>query len=133
MDAVLVGLVGIGPKDELEGMAAAQLIAAHNAAIECYRRAMIGEQIFEGRGAPAVKNATVCRMHGAGGGTPKRNANARRHGHYSVDALKIRRELRALIGAMKATAKTWIKIKRHAARMPRMWVPECLCFRSFVA
>ena len=28
---------------------AAQLIAAHNAAMECYRRAMIGEQTFEGR------------------------------------------------------------------------------------
>jgi hypothetical protein len=30
-------------------MMAAQLIAAHNAAMECYRRAMIGEQSFEGR------------------------------------------------------------------------------------
>ena len=30
-------------------MMAAQLIAAHNAAMECYRRAMIGEQTFEGR------------------------------------------------------------------------------------
>ena len=40
-------LVGIGPKDELEGMMAAQLIAAHNAAMECYR--LIGEQTFEGR------------------------------------------------------------------------------------
>jgi hypothetical protein len=29
--------------------APAQLIAAHNAAMECYRRAMIGEQTFEGR------------------------------------------------------------------------------------
>ena len=28
---------------------AAQLIAAHSAAMECYRRAMIGEQTFEGR------------------------------------------------------------------------------------
>ena len=28
---------------------ASQLIAAHNAAMECYRRAMIGEQSFEGR------------------------------------------------------------------------------------
>jgi hypothetical protein len=26
-----------------------QMIAAHNAAMECYRRAMIGEQTFEGR------------------------------------------------------------------------------------
>jgi hypothetical protein len=47
--AALVGLIGIGPKDELEGMMAAQLIAAHSAAMECYRRAMLGEQTFEGR------------------------------------------------------------------------------------
>jgi hypothetical protein len=44
--ATVAALVGIGPKDELEGMMAAQLIAAHNAAMECYRRAMIGEQTF---------------------------------------------------------------------------------------
>jgi hypothetical protein len=43
------GLFGIAPKDELEGMIAAQLLPAHNAAIECYRRAMIAEQTFEGR------------------------------------------------------------------------------------
>jgi hypothetical protein len=30
-------------------MLAAQLIASHNAAIECYRRSMIPEQTFEGR------------------------------------------------------------------------------------
>jgi len=30
-------------------MIAAQLLAAHNAAMECYRRAMLGEQTFEGR------------------------------------------------------------------------------------
>ena len=47
--ATLAALVGIGPRDELEGMIAAQLLAAHNAAMECYRRAMIQEQSFEGR------------------------------------------------------------------------------------
>ncbi len=47
--ATVEALIGVGPKDELEGMIAAQLIAAHNAAIECYRRAMIAEQTFEGR------------------------------------------------------------------------------------
>jgi hypothetical protein len=47
--AAFFGLMGIGPKDELEGMMAAQLVASHNAAMECYRRAMIGEQTFEGR------------------------------------------------------------------------------------
>jgi hypothetical protein len=49
LSATVAGLAGIGPKDELEGMMAAQLIAAHNAAMECYRRAMIGDQTFEGR------------------------------------------------------------------------------------
>jgi|SRR5262245_35453417 len=47
--AAVDALIGIAPGDELEGMIAAQLIAAHNAAMECYRRAMIGEQTFEGR------------------------------------------------------------------------------------
>jgi hypothetical protein len=47
--ATVAALVGIGPKDEIEGMIAAQLIAAHHAAMECYRRAMLGEQTFEGR------------------------------------------------------------------------------------
>jgi hypothetical protein len=49
LSATLAALIGIAPKDELEGMMAAQLVAAHNAAMECYRRAMIGEQTFEGR------------------------------------------------------------------------------------
>ena len=49
LSATIAALMGMSPKDELEGMIAAQLIAAHNAAMECYRRAMIGEQTFEGR------------------------------------------------------------------------------------
>ena len=47
--AAYIGLAGIAPKDELEGMMAAQLIAAHSAVMECYRRAMLAEQSFEGR------------------------------------------------------------------------------------
>jgi hypothetical protein len=47
--ATIAALGGIGPKDEVEGMIAAQLIAAHYAAMECYRRAMVSEQTFEGR------------------------------------------------------------------------------------
>src|SRR5215207_5723655 len=49
LSAVPAGLMGIAPKDELEGMLAGQLMAAHHAAMECYRRAMLGEQTFEGR------------------------------------------------------------------------------------
>lgn len=47
--AALATLVSIAPKDEIEGMLAVQMIAAHSASMECYRRAMIGEQSHEGR------------------------------------------------------------------------------------
>ncbi|WP_158811074.1 hypothetical protein [Beijerinckia sp. L45] len=42
-------LKGITPADELEGMLAAQMIAAHQASMECFRRSMIVEQSLEGR------------------------------------------------------------------------------------
>ena len=47
--AAVAALVGIAPQDELEGMLAGQLLAANAAAMECYRRAMLSEQTFEGR------------------------------------------------------------------------------------
>jgi hypothetical protein len=47
--AMLVGLNGISPRDELEGMMVAQLITAHNAVMDCYRRAAIPEQHAEAR------------------------------------------------------------------------------------
>jgi hypothetical protein len=48
-NATVEAMMGIARRDELEGILAAQLIAAHNAAMECYRRAMLPEQTFEGR------------------------------------------------------------------------------------
>lgn len=42
-------LASLSPKDELERMMAAQMFASHNAAMECYRRAMIPNQRPEGR------------------------------------------------------------------------------------
>ena len=47
--ATAAALVGISPRDEIEGMIAAQLLAAHYASMECFRRAMIPQQSFEGR------------------------------------------------------------------------------------
>lgn len=42
-------LTSFKAKDELEAMMGTQLFAAHNAAMECYRRAMIVDQTFAGR------------------------------------------------------------------------------------
>jgi len=62
-DAIVDGLMGIGPRDELEGMMAAQMLAAHNAAMECYRRAMIGEQTFEARRENLSQANKLCRTY----------------------------------------------------------------------
>ncbi|SIO48039.1 hypothetical protein SAMN05443247_06056 [Bradyrhizobium erythrophlei] len=56
-------LAGVEPKDELEGMLAAQLLASHNAAMECYRRAMIAEQTFEGRKENSSQANKLSRTH----------------------------------------------------------------------
>ena len=45
--ATVVALMGIAPRDELEGMMATQLIAAHHATLECYRLAILNGQTFE--------------------------------------------------------------------------------------
>jgi hypothetical protein len=47
--AAVDALIGIKPGDELEGMIAAQLVACHNASMEFYRRAALGDQTFEGK------------------------------------------------------------------------------------
>ncbi|HXI86915.1 MAG TPA: hypothetical protein VNH64_05620 [Parvularculaceae bacterium] len=49
VDTALHALHGINPQTEHEGMIAAQMVASHAAAMECYRRAAIPEQTFEGR------------------------------------------------------------------------------------
>jgi hypothetical protein len=43
MQAALAAMIGMKPRGEHEGMLIGQLIATHNAAMECYRRAMLGE------------------------------------------------------------------------------------------
>lgn len=47
--------------------------------------------------APAVRGKPVCRMHGAGGGAPAGNRNARRHGRYGREAIEVRRAVAVLI------------------------------------
>jgi hypothetical protein len=60
---LLCFLSGVEPKDELEGLLACQLLAAHNAAMECYRRAMLPEQTFEGRRENLSQANKLSRTH----------------------------------------------------------------------
>lgn len=47
--ATMIALADMKPADVMEGMLVAQMIAAHNALMECYRRAMLSNQTTEGR------------------------------------------------------------------------------------
>lgn len=47
--AGLSAVVGSKPQDEIEAMLLAQMVAAHNAAMESFRRAMLPEQTVDGR------------------------------------------------------------------------------------
>ena len=49
LQAALAAMMGLKPQNEQEGMLIAQMIACHHAAMECYRRAMLPSQSFEGR------------------------------------------------------------------------------------
>lgn len=53
--------------------------------------------------APAVGGWNVCRLHGAGGGAPKGNKNALKHGYFSTEGIASRSELHALLNATRAT------------------------------
>jgi len=44
-DCAAAALHGIGPNDELEGMLAVQMVAAHTMAMECLKRAALPDQI----------------------------------------------------------------------------------------
>ena len=41
--------------------------------------------------APAGRGHSVCRTHGAGGGAPRGNSNALKHGLYTASAIETRR------------------------------------------
>ena len=58
--------------------------------------------------APAVRGHEVCRMHGAGGGAPKRNRNAVKHGATVAKSLALKREVQALA---RMARETMTKIK----------------------
>src|SRR3954454_22281905 len=47
--AALCWLSEIGPRDVVEAMLAVQMVATHEAALECFRRAALSEQTFAGR------------------------------------------------------------------------------------
>jgi uncharacterized protein YjcR len=42
-------------------------------------------------------------MHGAGGGAPKGNRNALKHGEFAAETIALKREIQALAGMARET------------------------------
>ena len=53
--------------------------------------------------SPAVRGYAVCRMHGAGGGAPKGNKNALKHGRYTAEAIAGRRLFNTVVRIVRQT------------------------------
>jgi uncharacterized protein YjcR len=53
--------------------------------------------------APAVRGYSVCRMHGAGGGAPRGNQNALKHGERSAESLALMKEVASLARIARKT------------------------------
>ena len=53
--------------------------------------------------APAVRWSSVCRMHGAGGGAPRGNRNAVKHGEFAAETIALKREIQALARMARET------------------------------
>src|SRR3954449_6850911 len=63
--ATLCRLSEIGPRDVIEAMLGAQLIAVHEAAMEAFRRAALAEQTFAGREMALKYGAKLSRSYAA--------------------------------------------------------------------
>jgi uncharacterized protein YjcR len=53
--------------------------------------------------APAIRGTSVCRMHGAGGGAPRGNRNALKHGDFTTETLALKRQISALARMARET------------------------------
>ena len=117
--AAIVGLCGIDPKDELEGMIAAQLIAGHNAAMECYRRAMHPDQSFEGRRENLTQANKLSRTY-----TMLLDALNRHRGKgqqkVTVEHVHVHRGGQAIVGNVEAPGGGFpskLKVQPHAQQI----------------
>ena len=107
------GLVGIGPKDELEGMLAGQLIAAHSAAMECYRRAMLTEQTFEGRKENLTQANKLSRTYATLLETLNRHRGKGQQ-KVTVEHVHVHSGGQAIVGAVETGADVASGNQRHA-------------------
>ncbi len=96
-------LLGFKPKDEIEGMIAAQAVAMHHGAMECFRRSMIPDQPSEGAARLRRDGANLAR-----GMTDMLDALDRKRGKgpqvVRVERVTVHQGGQAIVGNVQAGA-----------------------------
>ena len=116
LSAMAAALIGIAPRDELEGMLAGQLVAANAAAMECYRRAMIGEQTFEGRKENLSQANKLSRTYVTLLEALNRHRGKAGHQKVTVEHVHVHAGAQAVVGTVQAGggAPSQIESQPHA-------------------
>jgi hypothetical protein len=120
-------LSGIKPQDEIEGMLGAQIIACHNASMECYRRAMLAEQTFEGRREALNQANKLSRTYAAlVEGLNRHRGKGQQK--VTVEHVHVHDGGQAIVGNVEAGGKApKTKEQPHAithASEPALWSPD---------
>jgi hypothetical protein len=98
--AVLAALAGVAPRDPVEGLLAAQMVAVHEAAMECFRRAALAEQTFAGRELGLRYGEKLARTYAALVGTLDRHRGKGRPQVVRVERVTVEAGGRAIVGAV---------------------------------
>ena len=117
VQGTLAAMIGMKPRDELEGMMIAQLIASYNAAMECYRRAMLGEQTFEARRENLNQANKLCRTYAALTEALDRHRGKGQQ-RITVEHVNVHAGGQAIVGAVTAEGESSQKSEQqtHATR-----------------
>jgi hypothetical protein len=101
------------------------LLCAHNAAMECYRRAMIGEQTFEGRRDNLLHANKLSRTYAILLETLNRH-RGKGHQKVTVEHVHVHSGGQAVVGVVSPGGGERDKIKEqpHAKQLPHALEPE---------
>jgi hypothetical protein len=110
-------MIGMKPRDALEGMLIAQLIATYNAAMECYRRATITDQSCEARRENLTQASKLSRTYAALTEALDRH-RGKGHQRITVEHVNVHAGGQAIVGDVTSGGKRSQKSEQqtHATR-----------------
>ena len=105
LEYILPAIMGIDPKDELEGMLTVQMVGVHNVAMNCLGRAQIEEQTFEGRAANLKYATRLLQIFTAQMEALQRYRGKSTQQKVTVEHVHVHQGGQAIVGAVNSQGK----------------------------